>query len=86
MIIKFHKFFEKKYKKLSSSLKRKADQKLEFFLDNPFEETLNNHALKGKYLGYRSINLTGDLRMIYKNISPDIALFSNIDNHGNLFK
>ncbi len=85
MRIDFHKNFVKKYDKLSTKLKDKCDECLGLFRDNPFRPELNNHALHGEYLGYRSINITGDLRAIYK-IKGDCNYFVIIDTHSNLYK
>lgn len=66
MNIVFQKGFEKDFKKLSLKQKEKFNQRLTIFEKDQFEPILNNHALIGKYLGCRSINVTGDLRAIYK--------------------
>lgn len=86
MKIKFHKNFEKKYKKLSSKIKLKVKERNKLFSENSFDPILNNHALQGKYTGYRSINVSGDTRIIYKLLDKDTALFSEIDSHSNLYK
>jgi addiction module RelE/StbE family toxin len=85
MKIRFHKNFEKKYQKLNEGQKKKTQERLILFLENSFHPILNNHSLKGKYLGYRSINITGDLRAIYKFISEEECIFITIDNHNNLY-
>jgi mRNA interferase YafQ len=84
MRIDFHKRFKKQYAKLSSKLRDKFRERLEVFKINPFATELNNHVLHGEYLGYRSINITGDLRAIYKIIG-DCSYFAFIDNHSNLY-
>ncbi len=85
MIVYFHKNFEKQYKKLEKKIQRKVQEKLKLFSENPFDSRLNNHPLKGKYTDYRSINITGDLRAIYKFINQDKCVFVIIDNHSNLY-
>lgn len=85
MKIAFHKNFDKCYKKLPENQQNKTQERLVLFLKDPFEPILRNHALKGKYLGYRSINITGDLRAIYKSISPEECVFVIIDTHSNLY-
>lgn len=84
MIIVFHKDFTKDFKKLSSKLKNKFQDRLVFFEKDEFDPILNNHMLKGRYLGYRSINVTGDMRAIFKRDSES-ALFVAIDSHSNLY-
>jgi len=85
MKIFFHKQFEKKFKKLNIKIKKAFYKKLELFSINTFHPELNNHPLKGKYAGYRSINITGDIRAIFIFLSEDSVEFENIDNHNNLY-
>ena len=41
--------------------------------------------LKGKYYGYRSMNITGNLRAIYKFRNEYDCIFVTIDTHSNLY-
>lgn len=92
MRIKLHRDFEKGYKrslllrskKLRSGEKKKFKKRKDLFLQDEFNPVLNNHPLKGKYRGYRSINITGDLRAIYKR-EGSIVIFVAIDIHSNLY-
>ena len=84
MRIKLHKNFEKSYKKLTQAEKKKFKERRNLFLQDEFNPILNNHALKGNYLGYRSINVTGDLRVIYKR-EENLAIFVAVDSHSNLY-
>ncbi|MBU4030684.1 type II toxin-antitoxin system mRNA interferase toxin, RelE/StbE family [Patescibacteria group bacterium] len=86
MKICFHKNFEKQYKKLTKKEQNKVQEKLSLFLKDAFNPILKNHSLKGKYLDYRSINITGDLRAIYKYLDPDECIFVILGNHNNLYK
>lgn len=86
MKIVLHKNFEKKYQNLRPHEKEKFKRRRTLFLNNPFNRILNNHSLEGKYKGYRSINITGDLRVIYEPLHADTALFITIDTHSNLYK
>ena len=85
MKISFHRNFEKKYAKLSLKDKLKAKERLNIFLTEPFYPLLKNHPLKGKYLNYRSLNIDGDLRAVFKLISDNDCLFVDIDSHSNLY-
>jgi addiction module RelE/StbE family toxin len=82
----FHKDFKKHYKKLSLNTRKKTDERLLLFLSDPFAPILNNHALRGKYTGHRSINITGDIRAIYELAKEDVAYFIEIDTPSNLYK
>lgn len=85
MIVVFHNDFRKKYRKLPKKIANKFDERLTLFKKEEFHPILNNHALKGKWFGYRSINATGDIRAIFKREEND-AIFVAIDSHSNLYK
>ncbi len=78
MQIILHKRFLKYYKKLDSFDKKRFQKRRNLFLNNPFELILNNHKLNGKYKKYRSINITGDLRVLYEDRKEDV-IFVIID-------
>lgn len=82
----FHKNFEKGYKKLSKKQKGKFEQRKQIFELDEFSPILNNHALAGKYHGYRSVNVTGDLRAVFYRKSKSVVIFIAIDNYSNLYK
>lgn len=84
MVINFHKDFVKSSARLTASQKDKLKQRLKLFEQDEFDPVLNNHALRGKYSGCRSINITGDLRALFKKNS-DKVLFVVIDSHSNLY-
>lgn len=84
MRIKLHKNFLKRYQKLNAHQKEKFREKRGLFLEDEFNPILNNHPLKGNYLGYRSISVTGDLRVIYKKVGETVV-FVTIDSHSNLY-
>lgn len=65
MKIRFHKHFEKRFKKLPKSLKNKTILAIKKFAKNPFNKNLNNHALTGNLKGKRAFSVTGDLRIIF---------------------
>ena len=82
--------FIKDYKKCDLSIKRKVDDRLSLFIKNHLDPALRNHALNGTYLGYRSINITGDWRALYmvKDAKSDnrIATFELLGTHSQLYK
>ena len=61
--------FRKNIEKSDISIKRKVRKTLSIFFYNPFALQLNNHALKGSRKWQRSINVTGDRRIIFKKLS-----------------
>jgi len=84
MIIQYHQAFTKDFKRLSPKIKEKFKERLVLFERDEFDPILNNHSLKGKYQSYRSINVSGDTRAIFKR-GVESALFVAIDNHSNLY-
>jgi addiction module RelE/StbE family toxin len=86
MKIVFQKSFEKKFIKLPTKIKTKIKERNILFESDPYDPLINNHALSGKYTGYRSINVTGDIRIIYKLLKTDTALFVTIGTHSELYK
>jgi addiction module RelE/StbE family toxin len=85
MKILFHRNFEKNYIKLRISEKNKFKERLNAFVEDPFNPLLSNHALKGKYRAYRSINIGGNLRAVYKTIKNEEYLFVAIGTHAELY-
>ncbi len=86
MNVFFHKKFNKRFAKLSVNLQEKATQRIQLFQVRPFDRRLNNHALTGKWTGYRSIDITGDYRAIYLAEGDSAAKFYTIDTHSNLYR
>jgi addiction module RelE/StbE family toxin len=80
------KTFEKQFSKLPRKIKNKAVTQLEVFIDNPFHVSLNNHQLNGEWSDYRSININGDMRAIYKDIDSTFVHFVAIDSHSELYE
>ena len=60
MKIEYDPDFLKLVKKVDVRIRKYLKQKLEIFLKNPHELQLNNHQLRDKYEGYRSIDITSD--------------------------
>ncbi len=81
----FHKNFDKQYSKLRASEKEQFKERKDIFLKEEYSPILHNHSLKGKSKGYRSINISGDLRAVYKYFKQDTIIFVSIDSHNNLY-
>lgn len=85
MIIVKTKQFSKKAAKLPARIKFSLAERLKIFIKNPFHGLLNNHSLQGNMRSYRSINITGDYRLIYEQRDDNIACLIDIDTHHNLY-
>ena len=80
------KSFEKQFKKLPKKTKNKTIERLQTFIFDPLDRKLNNHALMGLWAGYRSIDITGDIRAVYKNMDENTARFTAIGSHSELYE
>lgn len=67
-LIKYSKLFNKQRKALSLEIKIAFRDARELFLENPNHSALRNHFLKKKFAGYKSIDVTGDYRALFKEI------------------
>jgi len=85
MRIDFHGNFDKRLSKLSRQQKEQFRLRLVEFVEDQYRPTLNNHALKGKFQGYRSINVTGDIRAVFLPHNENHAEFVDIGSHSQLY-
>ena len=77
--------YDKKLGKLDVKLYKKVVERLALFLANPRDPILNNHALHGKRRHQRSINITGDWRLIYEPVNGNTVRLLDIDTHSSLY-
>jgi addiction module RelE/StbE family toxin len=84
MEILLHPSFTKDFKKMHLSVRGKFVERRQLFAANPFHPLLHNHALKGKWTGYRSINVTGDYRAIFY-VMDTAYVFVRIGTHPQLY-
>ena len=85
MIVIIHRKFKKQYKKLNQNEQQKTKERLAIFQNNKFDMILNNHPLKGDYKNYNSINITGDLRAIYRTDENDSYIFVKLGTYSQLY-
>ena len=86
MIIDYHTSFDRQFKKLKPRQRQHFKDRLSLFLHDQYNPQLNNHALKGKYTGYRSLNITGDLRAIFIKHAENHIEFVYIGSHSQLYR
>ena len=85
MMFRTHPVFNKMYAKLRAGEKRRFQERLILFLEQSFNPLLRVHQLHGKYDGYWSINIGGDLRALYKYETSGMVVFAKIGTHHELF-
>ena len=85
MNVFYSKKFDKMFLKCPQEIRDKFIERLGLFKENKYDSTLNNHTLSGKLKGSRSINVSGDYRVIFKE-KPDGILLTTIGTHSQLYK
>ena len=85
MIIFFSKKFKKSFKKLSVTLQDSFEERLFLLKKDKFHPLLCNHKLQGEYFGCRSINVSGDIRAIFKEHDNSDIVFIDIGTHSRLY-
>lgn len=90
MIVRFGRTFTKQYDRADVKIKRAFDRKFELLLADLHHPQLNNHALTGKYTGFRSINITGDWRALYSEYLDEegtkTVVFEILGTHSQLYR
>lgn len=71
--------FDRKFTKQ----REKAPEKIRLAFDE-FNSLLDNHALKGEWAGYRSINVTGNWRAIFSKVENTVW-FVALGTHPQLY-
>ena len=84
MRISFHRKLKKKLRKQPSKIQEKFFKKIDIFVEDQFHYSLNNHALSGKFLGWRSFDITSDIKVHYEEVG-DVIVLMNIGSHSELY-
>lgn len=88
MKIRLHSKFVKNYHRRIGSNKNlviQVEERIEVFKNNPNDPILKNHILKGSKNRYKSFSITGDIRIIYEQISSDEVVFLDIGSHNQIY-
>ena len=84
--VDFSKKFKKDLKKAPPQIRSAFKKRLAIFFDNKNDIMLNNHTLIGFYKGYRSINVTGDWRAIFREFeNGEVIYFEILGTHSKLY-
>ena len=83
--VEFTKKFWKQFYKLPPKFQEQFDERFVLFLSNPTDPKLRVHPLKGKYGGYWSMNISGDLRALFYREGEEIVIFALIGTHSQLY-
>lgn len=89
LLIEYTSIFSKQRKAAPIAIKQAFLEASTLFLEDPDHPFLRNHPLKKKFTGYRSIDVTGDWRAVFKeNIvgGKKIVIFHMLGTHNQLYK
>lgn len=86
MRVDFSNKFKKQYGKAPTAIQTILKERLMVFERNKHAPILNNHELKGKFQGCRSINAGGDWRAIFEESLNGDAFFILFGTHSQLYK
>lgn len=84
MQIDFSRSFKKDLRKAPLEIQEAATERIDLFRRNPYHPFLRSHPLRGKWLGYCSINITGDWRAVYE-VQNKTVLFVALGTHSQLY-
>lgn len=85
MIIRYLPKFKKQYKKLPEKMQIQFDDRVRLFATDPTLPMLRVHPLKGKYAGYWSMSVSGDIRALYLIEGDTAVIFALIGTHSQLY-
>jgi addiction module RelE/StbE family toxin len=77
--------FEKQYKQLPVEIQKKFDERFLLWIEEPSDVRLRVHPLRGKYTGYWSFNVMGDVRALYRLDGDEVVIFALIGTHSELY-
>lgn len=85
MELSFTNKFKKQLKKIPQSAQISFEERVRLFVVDPTNRVLRVHPLKGKYVGYWSMNVTGDIRALYRRDGDTVIIFALIGTHSSLY-
>jgi len=72
-------------RKLPEEMKNKVEERLILFVSDPQHPLLNDHKLNAPLDGCRSINITGDYRLVYRKLSENIIELHAVGTHHEMY-
>lgn len=86
--IDYSKRFLKQFKKIPVHVRLSFQKRVAIFLKDPYHSQLRNHGLTGSLQRYKSINITGDWRALFRMIEQRgcaVIFFDAIGTHSQLY-
>lgn len=89
MKIKFHRIFVKHFDKRIKPKQNLLQQyiiRYQLFINDRKNSLLSDHRLTGDLEGKRAFNITGDIRVIYRQTDDKEIEFLDIGSHSQVYK
>lgn len=86
--VSFDESFKRSYKKRikdNQTLEHKFKNRLEIFINDPFDSRLKTHKLSGKLKNLWSFSIEHDQRVIFYFSEENNAIFIDIGNHNQVY-
>lgn len=85
MRIRTTKKFDKQFKKQPQKIQKEFAKRIELFLVDVNNFTLNTHKLSGKLKNLWSFNVSGDIRVVFDKAYDDVIILVVIGSHSELY-
>jgi len=85
MTIRFSKRFVKQLAALLASVQRAAYVRIDVMANNPDDPILRRHRLAGRLRHLWSIDITGDVRVLYEIVGDELIVYQMIGTHSQLY-
>ena len=85
MEILFHRDFKKQLDKLPPKIKTKFQERVELLVSNPKDERLRLHGLRGRWDGYSSFDVTGNVRVVFSYQSKRSIVLVAVGTHAQIY-
>lgn len=78
--------FLKQYKKFTQKIHKQINARTELLAEDEFSPLFNNYKLHGEYSDCRSVNITGDIRLVYKKLDKQRIFLVEIGTRSKLYE
>jgi len=85
MRIFYSRKFDKQYRKQNQKIKVMFETRMGIFIRNPNDTRLSIHKLSGKLEGLWSLNVNGDIRVIFDKSQENAVILVAIGSHSELY-
>jgi addiction module RelE/StbE family toxin len=75
----------KKWRKKHPNLVEKFQQKVDLFIQDPFDPSLRTHSLSGNLSGCWSLSITYEYRLIFKFVDENRVLLIDLGTHDEVY-